>query len=756
MSCDCSGDYNSSDSYNGYCNADTPYPSISHESVPSLIDNLVNALYGAITKDVSSGKVVWNIPCDPNNTTEIANVPRYPNEGLLCYFIRVLDSAIGGGSGITPAISSYNLIGGQAWSLPYQITPNSTGFLAIGTTNQVLSVSSSGQIEWGNAVDANTPSTVVRRDALGSFYANRVYATLVGSVEGNALTATTSETATYAINAGFAASATTASYAVASGTADNATNAATATSATTANAVIPNGVLTSMIGDGQVIGSKLETISGLTAGTYGSATSIPVVTVDTKGRVSAISQVPQPTRTGASFFADSSYGDVGYNAFNGAGVFVDTNGMVRTIGTNIRFRLGQGSDNFNSNGIGFFVAQIPRATNENVTKIMVTNGSMFALTSTGNLYSCGANTASGSLGVGDNVDRPTFTKLAVFNNNVADFCVSTCGSDPDEVHGLAVTTTGQLYAWGRNSQGQLGDNTTTARPTPTLISGGAIAGKTITRCFAFGGGAGYSFVLDNQNNIYSTGINTSGQLGLGDTTNRTTFSQVSTLKASAIYATGGVNTSFTAASTFIVWQGNVWSTGDNTNGTLGVGDAINKSSFTSISGLSNVASLTTSNNYANQGATVAALLTDGTIRTWGRGTEGALGNGSNTNASTPQILSGVSGLTFSKIQYIGDPSSGGSNLIALTTTGLIYVCGFQGRIFGNGGPFNVNRNTLQPCRQPVNVVFTDFRAYGQCPNTLVYAESSTNELWAWGANGAWQTSTSYGTNVSMPQKAFLN
>lgn len=62
---------------------------MSSESVPSLISNLVNALYGEITKSVVDGRVVWNIPCDPNNTAEIFDQPRLTDEGLLCYFIRL-------------------------------------------------------------------------------------------------------------------------------------------------------------------------------------------------------------------------------------------------------------------------------------------------------------------------------------------------------------------------------------------------------------------------------------------------------------------------------------------------------------------------------------------------------------------------------------------------------------------------------------------------------------------------------------------
>lgn len=78
----------STSAYVGACRKDIPYPSVSHESVPSLIDNLVTALYGTITKTVVNRRVVWNIPCDPNNTATINGMPRNAGEGLLCYMIR--------------------------------------------------------------------------------------------------------------------------------------------------------------------------------------------------------------------------------------------------------------------------------------------------------------------------------------------------------------------------------------------------------------------------------------------------------------------------------------------------------------------------------------------------------------------------------------------------------------------------------------------------------------------------------------------
>ena len=82
--------------YNNICRQDIPYPQVSPESVPSLISNLVYALYGDITKSVENGRVVWNIPCDPNNTAEVDQIPREEGEGLLCYLLRVFANSLDG------------------------------------------------------------------------------------------------------------------------------------------------------------------------------------------------------------------------------------------------------------------------------------------------------------------------------------------------------------------------------------------------------------------------------------------------------------------------------------------------------------------------------------------------------------------------------------------------------------------------------------------------------------------------------------
>lgn len=95
-----------------------------------------------------------------------------------------------------------------------------------------------------------------------------------------------------------------------------------------------NAVTTIKILDGNVTGAKLEDISGLTAGAYGSATSVPSITIDAKGRVTAIStntiSSPVPAASGAS------------------GQFLKSNGTI-WAGSDIRF-----SDIKNSSGTSAF------------------------------------------------------------------------------------------------------------------------------------------------------------------------------------------------------------------------------------------------------------------------------------------------------------------------------------------------------------------------------------------------------------------
>jgi alpha-tubulin suppressor-like RCC1 family protein len=85
-------------------------------------------------------------------------------------------------------------------------------------------------------------------------------------------------------------------------------------------------------------------------------------------------------------------------------------------------------------------------------------------------------------------------------------------------HSCALTSEGKVGCWGDNGSGQLGDNTTTDRKVPTAVyeEAGALLNAQVT---ALGGGANRSCAIANQKS-YCWGLNTDGQLGDGTTTNR--------------------------------------------------------------------------------------------------------------------------------------------------------------------------------------------------------------------------------------------
>ena len=112
MSCGCSNNTSTA------C-PEVPYPTISPESVPSLISNLVYALYGTIEKSVSNGRVVWNIPCDPSaDPVTINGFPREEGEGLLCYIIRYFDTLAPALLDVVTISGTQTIAGQKTFTLP--------------------------------------------------------------------------------------------------------------------------------------------------------------------------------------------------------------------------------------------------------------------------------------------------------------------------------------------------------------------------------------------------------------------------------------------------------------------------------------------------------------------------------------------------------------------------------------------------------------------------------------------------------------
>jgi alpha-tubulin suppressor-like RCC1 family protein len=89
-------------------------------------------------------------------------------------------------------------------------------------------------------------------------------------------------------------------------------------------------------------------------------------------------------------------------------------------------------------------------------------------------------------------------------------------------HGYALDDRGTLYSVGRNNKGQLGRMGTRKQSTwgESTIEGAG----TITRIAA---GHRHGYALDDRGTLYNVGLNNHGQLGLGDTSNRSEWAELS-------------------------------------------------------------------------------------------------------------------------------------------------------------------------------------------------------------------------------------
>ena len=138
----------------------------------------------------------------------------------------------------------------------------------------------------------------------------------------------------------------------------------------------------------------------------------------------------------------------------------------------------------------------------------------FILKNNNTLWGCGAN-VYGQLGLGDTNNRKTFTQIITNTNNIESIC---CGNN----YGFILKNDGTLYGCGYNEHGQLGLGNTNNKTTFTQITINADNVKSVY-C-----GYGYTFILKNDGTLWGCGANGRGQLGLGDTTNRKTFTKVVT------------------------------------------------------------------------------------------------------------------------------------------------------------------------------------------------------------------------------------
>lgn len=294
--------------------------------------------------------------------------------------------------------------------------------------------------------------------------------------------------------------------------------------------------------------------------------------------------------------------------------------------------------------------------------IEISSGSSHAcaLINGGSVYCWGAN-GSGQLGNGT-TSLPVTTAVKVLNITTAINISANMSASDRNRHSCAVLADGTVKCWGLNSSGQLGDGSITDRSTPVSVSGAT----GVTQVSA---GGIHTCILKSNGTVSCWGMNTYGQLGNGTSTASRTPVSVDGI-SDAIAIGSGENFSCALLSTGAI---KCW--GQNTSGNLGNGSSLDALTPTSVSGISTATEISVGPQ------TVCALLQDATAKCWGANESGQTGNGLTSSAFSPVAVVGLTG--------IAQISAGYSQTLALMENGEVYGWGsntsFKNRNFVGPG-----------------------------------------------------------------------
>jgi len=243
---------------------------------------------------------------------------------------------------------------------------------------------------------------------------------------------------------------------------------------------------------------------------------------------------------------------------------------------------------------------------------------------------CWGRGSSGQLGPGHLVDTPYPIEVPLPSGANQAIAVAGGGAHScvlvDPADGLG----GEIFCFGDNSYGQLGDGTLTSRPTPAPVS----LGPTALRATAVTAGGGHTCAIDVTGQPWCWGRNDRGQLGLGAGANQATPAPVSLPGGTTVRAltAGGAHTCA------VDQAGGVWCWGAGDRGQLGLGAASPNAGTPAAVALPAPAS-----GVSAVGAHSCASLGDASVWCWGANDSGQLGDGTTTDRPTPARVGGASG-----------------------------------------------------------------------------------------------------------------
>ena len=355
---------------------------------------------------------------------------------------------------------------------------------------------------------------------------------------------------------------------------------------------------------------------------------------------------------------------------------------------------------------------------EQVAKIAVggndrIESQVLALIGPGKLYATGDN-SFGQLGLGDSVDRESLSPIPRLFS--ADFACACAG----ESHSAALTKEGEVYVWGSNARGQLGDETFG----PQVSLPELLRVSNDSRLVGMSCGLWHTVAWTRDGQVYSWGDNTYGQLGVGNNDGRTQPSRVRSLDGVQVraVASGDFHT------VLLSKNGKLLSWGKNNNGQLGLGagfrDAFTPKTIPPFSEKSKIVKVA-----AGYGMSMA-LTADGKLYGFGDNSGMQLGQHKNRRLPKPTLIRSPASLVFTQV------ACGKSHCLAINKLGKVFAWGTD--TYGQLGLGESKKGTSIQKPEMISKIASHVFTSVVASATGSYAVTEKGELFAWGKNNAGQ------------------
>ncbi|MFZ2188749.1 MAG: ELWxxDGT repeat protein [Candidatus Moraniibacteriota bacterium] len=263
---------------------------------------------------------------------------------------------------------------------------------------------------------------------------------------------------------------------------------------------------------------------------------------------------------------------------------------------------------------------------------------------TDNTVFCWGSNGTGQLG--DNTTTQRNAPIQVLGVGGAGNLTSVSRVSAGMAHTCAAKIDGTAYCWGYNLNGRLGDNSTTQRPAPVQVLG------SLTGVNQISAGDAHTCAVKSDGAAYCWGLNTNGRLGDNSTTQRLIPTQVKGVGGAGTLAGVSRIASGYAYSCAAISDGSAYCWGLNTNGQLGDNTVVQKLAPIQVLGVGGSGNLAGASDVTTGNAHSCTFESGNTVYCWGNNGNGQLGDMTTTQRLTPtQVKDAGPNFNFGAITF---------------------------------------------------------------------------------------------------------